>query len=205
MGIIAVTFLAQNVTQGRVTEVGLLFGPAVQHGQWWRMITAGFLHGNLIHIGANLFFLLVISPQMERLFGTLRFVLIYIGALVGSSMTVMFFDFGQATVGASGAALGLAGAMGVALHERGVPPQKSPIFRLALLNLALPLLVPVISFWGHLGGIVTGAVMGYLLIWRPARSKSTTQLNTMSSAIVAIVIFTVLGLLAAHFGGLPLP
>jgi membrane associated rhomboid family serine protease len=173
IGITVAVFLAQISTQGEVTNLGVLYGPAVQDGQWWRIISSGFLHGNALHIAFNMYLLFVLGPQLERLFGSLRFLLMYFGAMVGASLTVMLFDWGQGTLGASGAALGLAGAMGVALYERGIPPQKSPVFGLVALTLALPLLVPGISFWGHFGGIAAGAFMGYLLIWLPARPQET--------------------------------
>ncbi|MFT7214741.1 MAG: membrane associated rhomboid family serine protease [Granulosicoccus sp.] len=204
IGITVAIYLAQISTQGEVTNLGVLYGPAVQHGQWWRMISAGFLHGSMVHIAFNMYLLFVLGPQLERLFGSLRFLLIYFGALVGGSMVVMLFDWSQGTLGASGAALGLAGAMGVALYERGVPPQKSPIFGLVVLNLALPLLVPGISFWGHFGGIAAGAFMGYLLIWLPARTTRNPPLNSTSLGVTAIVVFAALGFFAAKIGGLSL-
>jgi len=96
----------------------------------------------------------------------------------------------------------LGGAMGIALHERGISPHKSPVFGLVILNLALPLLVPGISFWGHFGGIASGALMGYLLIWLPIRGKVTSTANAISMGLAAVVIFTLLGFLAARMGGL---
>lgn len=202
IGITVAIYLAQISTQGQVTNLGVLYGPAVQHGQWWRMISAGFLHGSMVHIAFNMYLLFVLGPQLERLFGSLRFLLIYFGAMLGSSMSVMLFDWEHFTLGASGAALGLAGAMGVALYERGVPPQKSPIFGLVVLNLALPLLVPGISFWGHFGGIAAGAFMGYLLIWLPARTKRQTPINSASVGVAAIAVFAILGFFASKSGGL---
>jgi membrane associated rhomboid family serine protease len=204
IGITVAIYLAHFSTQGEVTTLGVLYGPAVQQGQWWRMISAGFLHVGLLHIAFNMYLLFVLGPQLERLFGSLRFLLIYAGALVGGAMTVMLLDWSQATLGASGAVLGLAGAMGVALYERGVPPQKSPVFGLVVLNLALPLLLPGISFWGHFGGIAAGAFMGYLLIWLPARKIGISQLTWSSIAVGATVAFTTVGFLAARIGGLPL-
>ena len=202
IGITVAIYLAQISTQGEVTNLGVLYGPAVQHGQWWRIISAGFLHGNMVHIAFNMYLLFVLGPLLVRLFGSQRFLLIYFGAMVGSSMSVLLFDWEHFTLGASGAALGLAGAMGVALYERGVPPQKSPVFGLVLLNLALPLLVPGISFWGHFGGIAAGAFMGYLLIWLPARRTGISNVNSTSIGIAAVVLFVVLGFMAAKIGGL---
>lgn len=202
MGITVAVYLAQISTQGYITNLGVLYGPAVQHGQWWRLLSSGFLHGNVLHIAFNMYLLFALGPQLERLFGSQRFLLLYFGALLGSSLSVMLFDWEHFTLGASGAALGLAGAMGVALYERGVPPHKSPIFGLVVLNVALPLLVPGISFWGHFGGIASGALMAYLLIWLPARNTGNSSLNTTSIGVAAIVLFAGLGFFAAKVGGL---
>lgn len=201
IGVTVLLYLAQMTTQGGVTQLGVLFGPAVQVGQWWRLGSSGFLHGSVLHVAFNMYLLYMLGPQLEERFGSLRFSLIYLGALFGSSLTVMLFDWHQFTLGASGAVLGLAGAMGVALYERGIKPQQSPVFGLVVLNLALPLLVPGISFWGHFGGVAAGALMGYLLIWLPARSAGGSPMNVVSIGCAAVVMLAVLSLIAAKFGG----
>lgn len=180
----------------------MLYGPFVQHGQWWRLLTAGFMHGGLLHVAFNMYLLYVLGPQLERWLGSARFLLIYFGAMLGGSLAVMMFGWDQATLGASGAALGLAGAMGVALHEKGVNPRQSPVMGLVVLNLALPLLVPGISFWGHFGGIISGAFMGYLLVWQPARSKSVSLQSSLITGTTTLVIFTVLAYAFGRMGGL---
>ncbi|MFK8078346.1 MAG: rhomboid family intramembrane serine protease [Granulosicoccus sp.] len=203
--LIAITvacYLAQISTQGAVTELGMLYGPLVQHGQWWRLLSAGFMHGGLLHVAFNMYLLYVLGPQLERWLGSVRFILIYFGAMLGGSLAVMIFDWGQATLGASGAALGLAGAMGVALHAKGVSPRQSPVMGLVVLNLALPLLVPGISFWGHFGGILSGALMGYLLIWQPTRSKNVSLQTSLVSGIATLVVFALAAFMFGRMGGL---
>lgn len=202
IGITLAFYLAQIGTQGAVTDLGMLYGPLVQHGQWWRLISSGFMHGSLVHVAFNMYLIFVLGPQLERGLGSARFLLIYFGAMLGASLAVMLFDWGQATLGASGAALGLAGAMGVALHARGVSPRQSPVVGLVVLNLALPLLVPGISFWGHFGGIVAGALMGYLLVWQPTRLKSISLKNSLITATTTLVIFAILAFVVGRAGGL---
>ena len=203
--LIAITvafYLAQISTQGAVTDLGMLYGPLVQHGQWWRLLSSGFMHGGLLHVAFNMYLLYVLGPQLERWLGSARFLLIYFGAMLGGSLAVMMFGWGQATLGASGAALGLAGAMGVALHARGVSPRQSPVMGLVVLNLALPLLVPGISFWGHFGGILSGAFMGYLLIWQPTHSKNISLQTSLLSGTASLVLFAVLAFMFGRMGGL---
>jgi len=201
IGITVLLFIAQLATNGAVTIQGLLFGPAVQHGQWWRLITSGFLHGNVIHIGFNMYLLFVLGPQLERLYGSLRFLLIYLGALLFGSLAVMLFDWNQSTLGASGAVLGLGGALGIVLWERGINPRHSPVFGLVVLNLALPLLVPGISFWGHFGGIVGGALMAYILVWRPNRQANSSAANLHLTGSAAVLAIAALAYTAAQLGG----
>ncbi|MBX2879001.1 MAG: rhomboid family intramembrane serine protease [Granulosicoccus sp.] len=180
-------YIGQMATAEGLTQLGLLYGPAVQQGQWWRLLSSGFLHGSLLHIGFNMYLLYLLGPQLEQQFGSVRFLLMYLGALFGGALAVMLFDFAQPTLGASAAVLGLAGTLGMALWVRGISPHRSPVFGLVVLNLALPLLVPGISFWGHFGGVVAGALMGWLLVWLPARSSRTNGQSSLLAATVAVV------------------
>lgn len=194
-------YLAQMSTGNLITNSGLLYGPAVQEGQWWRLISSGFLHGSLLHVGFNMYLLFMLGPHLERGYGSLRFSLMYAGSLMGGALGVMMFAWDQPTLGASGAVLGLAGAMGIALHERGISLRQSPVFGLVILNLALPLLVPGISFWGHFGGVAAGVLLGYLLTWLPARSHGASAGNTLSIGAAAVVLLAALTVMAASLGG----
>ena len=191
-------------SNGGITNAGLLYGPMVQQGQWWRLLTSGFLHGSVLHVGFNMYLLYMLGPELERGFGSVRFALMYFGSLAGGALAVMLFDWDQPTLGASAAVLGLAGSMGIALHERGMKPQQSPVFGLVVLNLALPLLVPGISFWGHFGGVLAGMLIGYLVIWLPARSQGSSAGNTVSIGAAAVVLISALAVMAAMVGGVSL-
>ncbi len=181
-------FIGQLATNGLLTNLGLLFGPAVEGGQYWRIITSGFLHGSVVHIGFNVFLLYMLGPQMEQGFGSLRFSLMYFGSLFGGALAVLLFDFTQPTLGASGAVLGLAGAMFMALWGRGVSPRESPVLGLVVLNLALPLLVPGISFWGHFGGVVAGAALAFVLVTLPDKSRTQGSKNSLSQGAALVVL-----------------
>ncbi len=185
-------------TGNSLTNLGVLFGPAVQDGQIWRILSSGFLHGGIVHIGFNMYLLFMLGPQMEQGFGSLRFSLMYFGSLFGGALAVLLFDFAQPTLGASGAVLGLAGAMFVALWARGVNPRQSPVFGLVILNLALPLLVPGISFWGHFGGVAAGAALATVLVWLPEKKRSPKSANSLSQGVALTVTLAALCLVVPH-------
>jgi len=194
-------FLAQQATRGGVDQWGVLFGPVVEAGQWWRLLSSGFLHGSLMHIGFNMFLLYALGSQLERGIGSARFALLYFGALFGGALTVMLFDWDQPTLGASGAVLGIAGGFAVALWSQGNDPRKSPIFGLVILNLGLPLLVPGISFWGHFGGVAAGALMAGLLIWWPTKNRALSKSTTLLNGTGALGVLAFGSVMAARLGG----
>ena len=194
-------FVGQFATGNRLTNLGSLVGPYVAAGEYWRILTSGFLHGSIVHIGFNMYLLYVLGPHMEQGFGSKRFSLMYFGSLFGGSLAVMLFNFNQPTLGASGAVLGLAGAMFVALWSRGVNPRQSPVFGLVILNLALPLFVPVISFWGHFGGVVGGAAVAYVLVWLPDRNRKAGSASSISQGAALVVLLAVTCVLVPQFVG----
>ncbi|MEL7156855.1 MAG: rhomboid family intramembrane serine protease [Actinomycetota bacterium] len=152
-----------------ITRIGELGGSEVADGEYWRIITSAFLHRSLLHLGFNMFFLWTVGQLLERALGTPRFLLTYAAGLLGGSVAVLAFSFDALVAGASGAVLGLAGALGALLWARGIPLTQTSVFGLLVINLALPLIVPRISFWGHLGGIAGGFVAGWLLSWLPEK------------------------------------
>lgn len=165
----AIAFLAQVATQESVTVDGLLFGPLVADGEWWRIVTSAFLHGSLLHIGFNMYALWILGHPLEEGLGRLRFVLVYLAGLFGGSAAVLAFDFTAPTLGASGAVLGLGGALAAALWSRGISITQTSLGFVLGVNLFLPLLVGRISFWGHFGGIAAGFAAGWLVTWLPVR------------------------------------
>jgi membrane associated rhomboid family serine protease len=115
----------------------------------------------------------------------------YFGALLGGSLAVLSFGFSQPTLGASGAVLGLAGAMFVVLWGRGISVKDSPVFGLVVINLLLPLLIPGISFWGHFGGVVAGGLMAFLMVWLPEKNRSGKEFQNLSLGIATLILLLV--------------
>ncbi len=184
-----VAFVFQVGTNGALTRWGLLFGPAIDFGEWWRIITGGFLHAGLLHIGFNMYALWIFGPALEKGVGALRFALIYVAGLLGGSLAVLLFDFNQSTLGASGAVLGLAGGLAAVLMTRGVNIFQTSLGAIFLINLALPVLVPGISFWGHAGGILGGFLAGLAVSWLPERAGVADRAATAAAGILAAGLF----------------
>jgi membrane associated rhomboid family serine protease len=191
IAISVVAFLGQNAVVGDLTleQWGLLFGPRVADGEWWRIITSGFLHGNAIHLALNMYALWNFGPVLERALGAVRFGLTYLAGLLGGSLAVLVFDFNQGTLGASGAVLGLAGALAAVLWSQGVKPHQTPLAGIFAVNLLLPVLMPFISFWGHLGGIAGGFTAGWLLAWLPSRYRQPTSTALGATAALCLALF----------------
>lgn len=154
-----------------LTVRGMLIGPFVENGEYWRILTSGFLHGGPVHLGLNMYVLYMIGPYVERLAGSIRFSLFYLIALFGGSAAVLWFNWPIATLGASGAVLGLAGVIAGQQLSAGRSLREIPALNIILMNLALPIVFRQISFWGHLGGMAAGALAGFAMHkfhWMPA-------------------------------------
>jgi len=170
-----IVFALQLLREDIVYQYGALM-PAlvIFFQQWWRLVTAGFLHGDVIHIFMNLYALHSLGVLTERFFGARRFLAIYFVSLLGSSVFVTIFSPVQSvTVGASGAVMGVLGALMFFFQQyrevlAGGKKFSSELLKMAVLNIGIGLL-PGISLWGHLGGFIAGVLMGWALCPRYRR------------------------------------
>jgi membrane associated rhomboid family serine protease len=141
-----------------------LAGLPVADGELWRLVTGGFLHANLIHIGFNMYLLYILGGLLEPTLGKLRFGAIYFTSLLtGALGAIALTSPLQGTVGASGAVFGLMGAGVVILRARGIDPMQSGLGPTILINLAISFILPGISIGGHLGGLAGGLVTGWIV------------------------------------------
>lgn len=168
MLVLCVAAHALQLQWGRdaVLGAGTLYGPDVLAGQWWRVFTAGFLHGGLVHLAVNMLSLVFLGRGLEALLdraGRWLFPSLYVGSLLGGSLGALLLEFDIPSVGASGAIFGLLGAsvsipqrLGMGWNGFGVVPWLG-------LNLFFTFASPGISRGGHIGGLVAGLAIGYLL------------------------------------------
>lgn len=162
VGLIAVVFVAQQVMPGLVRDFGL-FGPAVEAGQWWRLVTSGFLHGGLLHVGFNGYLAWALGRMLEPATDSDRFLAVWLAGLFGGSAGALLLSYDALTIGASGAVFGLMGAAMVGLRSRGINPWNTQIGTLLILNLVFTFFGPNISVGGHLGGLLGGVVAGWFV------------------------------------------
>jgi membrane associated rhomboid family serine protease len=155
-------FLVGAGRSGQEGDLGL-FGPAVADGEWWRIVTSGFLHFDLLHLAFNMLLLWWLGQMLEPTLGRVRFVLTYACSLLAGSLGALLLDPGALTGGASGAVFGLMAAAVLLMRRRGVDPMQSGLGGLLLINLLLTFLRPGISIGGHLGGLVGGALAALVL------------------------------------------
>lgn len=184
IGINGLVFLIDMLLNQLVTVYGALVPIlVVQYRQWWRLIVAGFLHADIVHIGFNLYAFYGLGRLMEGFFGSKRFLATYGLSLLSCSIFVtLLSDPSTPTVGASGAIMGVLGAL-VAFFWKyrdllvGGRGFLSQLGRTALINIGIGLL-PGISWWGHLGGFLAGVAMGVALLpTYKARSWPVDQLE----------------------------
>ncbi len=156
-----------------VYEEGALIGSirgfpevGVAHGQWWRIVTGGFLHENLIHIGFNRYVLYVLGMQLEPVLGRLRFATIYGVSLLTGSLGALLVSPHVTSVGASGAVFGIMGAFAVELRSRNLSIMRGGlggIGGLIAINLVISFTIPGISWGGHIGGLIGGTLAAIVI------------------------------------------
>ena len=136
---------------------------AIADHEYWRLISAGFLHAGLAHLAFNMFALYILGTLLEPAVGRFRFGLIYFVSLLAGSFGALLLEPNSPTVGASGAIFGLMGAAFVVMRNAGVNPMESGLGIWVVLNLVITFAVPNISIGGHIGGLIGGTLCALFL------------------------------------------
>jgi membrane associated rhomboid family serine protease len=180
-----------TTNSGSIWANGVLYGPAVADGDWYRLITAAFLHYGPIHLAMNMLGVWWIGGILEDALGSIRYGLLYlVSGLAGSAGALLANPTGL-TVGASGAVFGILGAALVLERQQTFVLGGSAI-TLIVLNLAFTFAVPGISIGGHLGGLAGGALAILALSQFGKRSALYSRIDVVSIAsLVAIGVVSV--------------
>ncbi|HEX4564903.1 MAG TPA: rhomboid family intramembrane serine protease, partial [Solirubrobacteraceae bacterium] len=132
-------------------------GPTSVHHEYWRLVSSGFLHVDILHIGFNMYLLYLLGLMLERSIGSVRFAAIYLTSLLVGSFGALLATNAQ-SLGASGAVFGLMGAAAVELRARRLSIMESGIGTLIIFNLILSFSLSNISVGAHVGGLIGGAL-----------------------------------------------
>jgi membrane associated rhomboid family serine protease len=170
----------------------------VAAGEWWRALSAIFLHGGFTHVLFNMWALFVFGPSLEHRYGTAPFAFLYLACGIGGSALYQVVGRDVFAVGASGAIFGLMGALLATAYRARFTPAGRAVFSQVLLllaiNLALPFIVPNVAWEAHVGGLVTGVVIAAAwerLPHTPGSGTSRRVAVALAVAIVAMVIVLV--------------
>lgn len=152
-----------------------LQGICVHEGEWYRLLSSGFVHADILHIAFNMVILYRFGAMLESALGRTRMVGLYFAALLAGSAGALLMEPDAYTVGASGAVYGLVAAAAVGMRQRGIDVWQSGVGPLIAINLVFTFIVPGISIGAHLGGMVGGAVVGAAMLREPTTPASVAR------------------------------
>jgi membrane associated rhomboid family serine protease len=171
----------------------------VATGEYYRLLTAAFLHGGPLHLAMNMFALASLGPTLESALGRSRYLALYLlSALGGSTLSFLLSAPGQLGVGASGAIFGLFGAFYVVVRRLGGETRQ--IVTLLVINFAITIAIPIIDWRAHLGGFLTGVLVALALAYVPKGPRRST-LQAAACAAVLVVLVGVVAARKAALGG----
>jgi membrane associated rhomboid family serine protease len=190
--------IAGETLHGTVANEGFLSREAIVAHQYWRLITNGFIHESILHIGFNMYLLYLLGLMLEPSIGSARFALVYFTSLLCGSFGVLFWSNAQ-SIGASGAVFGLLGFGAVELRSRGSSVMQSGIGMLIVLNLVITFLDPNISIGAHIGGLIGGVLAG--LAFRYGDRHRLPALGISACVALSVVAVAASLLVASAPGG----
>lgn len=201
LGLNLALFLVQLSIGDRFTDSFDLIGRAyvpilgdvegVAEGQWYRLVTAMFLHGSVIHIAFNMLSLWWIGGPLEAALGRARYIALYaISGLAGSALTYLLAEPNQPSLGASGAIFGLFGA--TAILMRRLNYDMRPVIALLVINLIFTFGWSNIAWEAHIGGLVGGVTIGYAMVHAPRARRTLIQYGVCALVLIAVVVMTLI-------------
>ena len=188
IGINVVAYVLQQTVSGftfRFENIGFY----VADGDYYRLLTAAFLHGSILHIALNMYALYLFGPPVEAAIGRVRFAALYlVSALGGSALSYAFANPLVPSLGASGAVFGLLGAYLVLNRKLG--RDTSGVMALLVINFVFGLIAPNIDWRAHLGGLVTGSLCAAVIAYAPVDRRTAIQIGGF--VVVAVLVVAVI-------------
>lgn len=171
---------------GRLQNEGGLAGLYIDQGEYYRLVTSGFLHAGFFHLAVNMFSLYILGTLLEPAIGRLRFGIIYAVSLLAGSFGALLLEPNALTVGASGAIFGLMGAAAVILWHRGVNLIESGLGIWIGINLLFTFTIGGISIGGHIGGLIGGVLAAFALVRMEERTRMPFAIGVAICAAIAV-------------------
>lgn len=197
MALCVLVFVAEAITGQLVSPNGspivgaLLYYPPDTAIQPWRMITSLFVHGSILHILFNMYSLFVLGPELERLVGRWRFAALFLLSGFGGSVAVLLSSPNSAVIGASGAIFGLFGAYFVIARHLGGNSRQ--LIVVIVINLVIGFIVPGIAWQAHVGGLLVGALVAFILVRTRDRRRSAIQSLMLAAVCVLLIVASFVG------------
>ena len=214
LAMFGITYLAM-VAQGKAGGLSILWGMDsvilirlgasfpylifVQH-EWWRLITAMFLHGGLIHIGFNLMVLWDFGPPIEELYGSAKFFFFYV--FTGAVGFLLSAGVGHFSIGASGAILGLIGLLLAVTSKRGgayMHQLRSQLIYSIVILFALGFFMGIVDNWAHFGGLASGFLLGKFTPDREPMTPGEKQVAQLLGWLAGLVVIASFVLMFMHY------
>jgi len=186
-----------NSPGGSLFDKWILFGPLVAHGDWWRLITATFLHAGLLHIVFNMWALVWLGTAVEGALGHLRFLILYLASGLAGSAGALVWSPHQPVVGASGAIFGILGA-GLILEWRATGHLAGNFMTVIVINLAITFgFASFISAGGHVGGLIGGLLCAGIIVGR-GRFTQWSDVPTIAGLVGVGALAVLVAYLKVH-------
>ncbi len=182
-----------------IIDAYCIHGPSIRAGQYYRLLTGIFLHGNIVHLLFNCYALYVLGGQIESFFGKFKYIIIYLFSGLTGSLLSITLSGNVGSIGASGAIFGLMGSLlYFGYHYRVYLGNviKSQIVPLILLNLAIGFISSGIDNWGHIGGLIGGIVITMALGVKE-KSSNFEKINGWIICTIFLIFLMFMGFVMA--------
>ncbi len=163
----------------------------IADGSYYRLFTAMFMHYGLIHLALNMWALWALGRPLEAMLGPVRFAALYLLCGLGGNVAAYVFQPNALSAGASTALFGLFAALFLVLRKLG--RNAASILPVIIINLIFTFSIPGISIAGHLGGLVTGAIVGAGLAYAPRNNRNLVQAGACVLMLVVLIGLTFVG------------
>lgn len=164
----------------------------VYGGQWWRLITAGFLHGGILHIGMNMWVLYDLGPRVDAVFGNWRYIVIYIVSTVTGYLASLYWAPAVLSIGASAGIAGLIGGMvGLGTREKHglMGAERNRYLQWMLMIVVMGFLISGIDNAAHIGGFVGGFIVAYIAGSKGHARGDDTLWKTLGAVAIAVTLY----------------